>query len=203
MFTAALIYILAVISPGPNFLLVSRFSSSSSFLAGVGATLGIVMVGLLFSISSVTGLALLINQFPWFNRVAAIAGSVYLLYIAAILIKGAFKASSGEDARTAVPETVTFWQAWRVGVMTNVLNVKTIAFMISIFAGFLVVERTTLEKATVIAICSSLEFTWYASVALVFGQGPVRRFYMRYNKAIDVVMALMMVVFAVRTAIEA
>ncbi|MGF6208215.1 threonine/homoserine/homoserine lactone efflux protein [Pseudomonas frederiksbergensis] len=38
MFSAALIYIMAVISPGPNFIIVSRFSSLHSVTAGVGAT---------------------------------------------------------------------------------------------------------------------------------------------------------------------
>lgn len=43
MFAAALIYILAVMSPGPNFILVSRFAASNSIRAGIGASLGIVL----------------------------------------------------------------------------------------------------------------------------------------------------------------
>ena len=78
MFAAALIYILAVMSPGPNFLLVSRFAASNSIRAGVGASIGIVMVGLMFSISSVTGLALLIDRYPAFNRTATVLGAILI-----------------------------------------------------------------------------------------------------------------------------
>jgi threonine efflux protein len=199
MFAAALIYILAVMSPGPNFLLVSRFAASNSILAGVGASLGIVMVGLMFSISSVTGLAVLIDRYPAFNQVATIAGAIYLAYIAFLLFRSALRPATSNAATLAPVLRTGFWEAWRIGVLTNVTNMKTIAFMVSIFAGFLAVARSGLEKATVIAVCSSFEIFWYCGVALIFGQGSVQRLYARYSRQFDGVMAAFLLLFAGQT----
>lgn len=200
MFAAALIYILAVISPGPNFLLVSRFAAANSIRAGVGASLGIVMVGLMFSISSVTGLAILIDRYPGFHQAATLAGAVYLMYIAFLLFRSALKPAISKEASLASNVRKGFFEAWRTGVLTNVTNMKTIAFMVSIFAGFLSVERSGLEKAGVIAVCSSFEIFWYCGVALIFGQGSVQRLYARYSRPFDGGMALFLVLFATQTA---
>lgn len=199
MFAAALIYILAVISPGPNFLLVSRFAASNSIRAGMGASLGIVMVGLMFSIASVTGLALLIARYPAFSQVATCAGALYLMYIAFLLLRSALRPASPGSTTLEPALKAGFWKSWRTGVLTNVTNMKTIAFMVSIFAGFLSVERSDIEKATVIAVCSSFEIFWYCGVAMIFGQGPVQRLYSRYSRQFDGTMALFLVLFAVQT----
>ncbi|SFM14311.1 LysE family translocator [Methylobacterium pseudosasicola] len=202
MFAAALIYILAVMSPGPNFLLVTRFASSGSVRAGLGATAGIVLVGLIFSSSSVTGLSVLIRQIPAFDKVAGAAAALYLVAIAALLVRGALKpASPAAEGAEPRPEA-RFWRAFRIGALTNVGNVKTIAFMVSIFTGFLVVERSGSEKAAIVALCSTLEFGWYAGVAFIFGRGAIRTFYARHNRLIDLFMAVFLVGFAAKTAAE-
>lgn len=201
MFAAALIYILAVMSPGPNFLLVSRFAASSSVRAGLGASFGIVIVGLMFSISSVTGLALLMDRYPTFNQTATWLGACYLTYIAYLLARSAIHPATNSQPDSIGAQTTGFWRAWRIGVLTNITNMKTIAFMISIFAGFLATDRTLVEKSTVIAICSSFEVLWYCSVAVVFGRGVVQRFYLRYNRQIDACMAVFLVLFAAQTVL--
>lgn len=195
MFAAALIYILAVISPGPNFILVSRSASSNSILAGVGASIGIVMVGLMFSSSSVMGLTKIIEEFPDFSRVATIAGAIYLLYIAFSLLKNSLR-KSGTSRQSDEFMEAGFLKSWKIGVTTNITNMKTIAFMVSIFASFLSVPRTGIEKATVIAICSSFEILWYSLVALIFGQSGMQRLYLRYNRQIDACLAVFLIFFA-------
>lgn len=198
MFAAAIVYILAVMSPGPNFLLVSRSASSSSATAGIGASVGIAMVGLMFSTSSVIGLAALVGKYPNFSRIATIAGALYLLYIAFMLMKSALctrESLKQSDDFIAVG----FLQSWKMGVLTNVTNMKTVAFMVSIFAGFLSTQRTGVEKGTVIAVCSSFEILWYCSVALIFGQSGIRQLYSKYNRQIDGCLAVFLVFFAGQT----
>ncbi|MCJ2059542.1 LysE family transporter [Methylobacterium sp. J-048] len=202
MFAAALIYILAVMSPGPNFLLVTRSASSGSVRAGLGATAGIVLVGLIFSSASVTGLSVLIREFPAFDKIAGAAAALYLLYIAALLTRAAFEPANPTGPGAEPQPEARFWTAFRIGALTNVGNVKTIAFMVSIFTGFLVVERSWSEKAAIVALCSTLEFGWYAGVAFVFGRRAIRTFYTQHNRLIDLFMAVFLVGFAAKTVAE-
>lgn len=201
MLTAALIYILGVIIPGANFILVSRYAAASSIRAGVGASVGIVMVSLLFSISAVSGLALLIERFPAFSRFATMAGALYLSYLAVLLIRSAMRPAVILGHEQAMRPT-RFWTAWRRGVLTNIGNLKTIAFMISIFAEFLAGKPDLQAKTTLIASCSSAELLWYASVALIFGQGVMQRFYLKYSRQVDAGMALFLALFVVQSLLS-
>ncbi|MBC3862420.1 LysE family transporter [Undibacterium jejuense] len=202
MFSPALVYITAVISPGPNFILVSRFAASNSILSGIGASLGIWCVGLIFSTSSILGLALLLNQFPALSRIASILGAIYLLYIAFLLIKSALlsrrnKNSNSSGQSTSVqPLSTSFFKSFKMGFTTNIMNVKTIAFMISIFSSFLAHSSTVIDKVTIIAICSSFEIFWYSFVAFVFGQEGIRRLYLKFNSAIDLFLGVFLAFFA-------
>ncbi|WP_411566023.1 LysE family translocator [Pseudomonas orientalis] len=200
MFTAALIYILAVISPGPNFIIVSRFASLSSVTTGIGATLGICTVGVFFSTLSLLGLAALLHQYPAFSKVATLCGSAYLLYIAYSIIKSVLAKHTG-TAESTGPGVTSFAKAYRVGVITNISNMKTIAFMISIYAGFLSVPRSDIDKVLVVLLCSTLEVIWYSVVALLFGQGPIKALFLKYTREIDVGLAVFLVAFSLNNAI--
>ena len=78
---------------------------------------------------------------------------------------------------------------------------KTIAFMISIYAGFLSSPRTDIEKVLVVLLCSTLEVIWYSVVALLFGQGPIKALFLKYTRQIDVGLAVFLVAFSLNNAI--
>ncbi|WP_136417910.1 LysE family transporter [Herbaspirillum sp. ST 5-3] len=209
MFSPALVYIMAVISPGPNFILVSRFAAANSIASGIGASFGIWVVGLMFSISSVLGLALLLGQFPQLNRAATILGALYLLYIAYLLIKSALNSKASDSTISTDFDTKEtelqllakdgvsrFLQSFKMGFLTNITNMKTIAFMISIFSAFLSQSTTTMDKVLIIVICSSFEICWYSSVAFVFGQKRMRQLYFKFNRTIDLCLGLFLIGFA-------
>jgi threonine/homoserine/homoserine lactone efflux protein len=200
MFTAALIYIMAVISPGPNFIIVSRFSSLNSVTAGFGATLGICTVGVMFSTLSLQGLAALLAQYPGFSDVATLCGSAYLLHIAYVIIKSVLQKGAGGNS--GAPQAVGgFFEGYKVGVITNISNMKTIAFMVSIYAGFLSSPRTPTDKVLVVLLCSTLELIWYSTVALLFGQGRVKALFLKYTRQIDMGLAVFLVGFSLNNAI--
>ncbi|OTI32535.1 transporter, partial [Pseudomonas aeruginosa] len=167
---------------------------------GIGATLGICTVGVFFSTISLLGLAALLHQYPAFSKVATLCGSAYLLYIAYSIIKSVLAKNTGTAESTA-PGATSFAKAYRVGVITNISNMKTIAFMISIYAGFLSVPRSEIDKVLVVMLCSTLEVIWYSVVALLFGQGPIKALFLKYTRQIDVGLAVFLVAFSLNNAI--
>ncbi|GKW20063.1 threonine efflux protein [Pectobacterium araliae] len=198
MFYAVFIYIMAVISPGPNFILVSRYSALGSVKQGLAVTLGICSVGACFSILSLLGLSSIIHVFPSFSKVSVVLGALYLIYIAYIILRSTFnrETSTGPDTH---PDEVFFGgmkKAYFTGALTNVFNMKTIAFMISIWSGFLAVTRSPTEQIVAVIICSALEFSWYFFVALIFGRPTIKRFFFRYRTGIDRGLAVFLTMFA-------
>lgn len=199
MFYAAFIYIMAVISPGPNFILVSRYSALGSVKLGLAVTLGICAVGACFSMLSLLGLSGIIHAFPAFAKLSVVLGAFYLLYIAYVILRSTWQnKSTMQDNTSKEVKLQGGYKAFRTGAVTNVFNMKTIAFMISIYSGFLAVPRSTSEKIVVVVICSSLEFSWYFIVAILFARPSVKLLFYRYRTAIDRGLALFLTLFAMQ-----
>ncbi len=200
MFYAVLIYIMAVISPGPNFILVSRFSAFGTIGTGLSVTLGICTVGACFSTLSLLGLSSIIHVFPPFVQISVLLGSLYLLYIAWKILLGTTgrRKVVSEEENSDIAPLAGRGAAFRAGALTNIFNMKTIAFMIGIYSGFLAVPRTAFEQFLVVLMCSSLEFLWYAFVVVVFSRPAIKTLFYRYGKGIDRGLAIFLILFAMQ-----
>lgn len=199
MFYAAFIYIMAVISPGPNFILVSRYSALGSVKLGLAVTLGICVIGAFFSTVSLLGLSGIIHTFPAFAKLSVVLGAMYLLYIAYVILRSTWQSkNTAPDNRANEVISQGIIKAFRTGAVTNVFNMKTIAFMISIYSGFLAVPRSASEKILVVVICSSLEFSWYFIVAMLFARPSIKLLFYRYRTTIDRGLALFLTLFAMQ-----
>lgn len=75
------ITVLAVISPGPDFAMVTRNSLMLSRRAGVQTALGIGMGVLVHVAYTLVGVGLLIQQSLWLFNAIKLAGAGYLVYL--------------------------------------------------------------------------------------------------------------------------
>ena len=75
------ITLLAVISPGPDFAMVTRNSLLLSRRAGVGTALGIALGVLVHVTYTLVGVGLLIQQSMVLFQVLKLVGAAYLIYL--------------------------------------------------------------------------------------------------------------------------
>lgn len=163
------ITIFAVISPGPDFAMVTRNSLAISRRAGVLTALGIglgVWVHLLYTI---LGLGLIIKQSLWLFNSIKLAGAAYLIYLGISMLRAKRSGISMES-----PNALSGLAALRVGFLTNALNPKTTIFIVSLF---LQVMQSTTSLAVQIGygvFISAAHVIWFMLVALLFSSGPIR-----------------------------
>jgi len=81
VFSATLIWLAAVISPGPNFLVVSRLALSRSRTSAIGATFGIAAGSLIYAALTLFGLSVLILRFAWLGETIRVVGGAYLVWL--------------------------------------------------------------------------------------------------------------------------
>ena len=80
-FTVAILHLFAVVSPGPDFALITRQSLRYNRKIAVWTSLG-VGVGILFhSLLAITGLVLLVTSNEIFSTIFKVIGSFYLFYL--------------------------------------------------------------------------------------------------------------------------
>ncbi|CAI1543771.1 Threonine efflux protein [Serratia quinivorans] len=176
------ITLLAVISPGPDFAMVSRNSLLLSRRAGVVTACGIG-AGVLIHVSyTLIGVGVLIQQSLWLFTLLKAIGAAYLIYLGVSMLRnaGAHAAPS-----SSTPAAVNDIVALKTGFLTNVLNPKTTIFIVSLFMQ-VVNPQTPLSIQIGYGLFISLaHIFWFSAVALLFSAPRINARLLRMRKGID------------------
>jgi threonine/homoserine/homoserine lactone efflux protein len=172
------VQLLAVISPGPSFLITARTAVARSRYDGFKVALGLTAGTVVWSSAALLGLNAVFHAMPMVFMAMKVAGALFLLWIAWQIFVHAREpiAMDGADA-TGNP--------FMRGFLTQLANPKVVVFFGSIFIAMLPASVPLWMTLALIAIVSFNELWWYTVVALFFGAGPVRSFYLRAKAWID------------------
>jgi threonine/homoserine/homoserine lactone efflux protein len=181
----AVVHLLAVASPGPSTVLVIQTAAVSGRRAGLLAAFAMMLGALVWAAAALFGLQVLFARFEWLYLAFRIAGALYLLYLAYMLLRHA-----GAPLPEANPSAVRAgaWQGFLKALLLQLSNPKVMVFMGSIFISLLPAQPPAWMDTTVLAIVAFNEFAWFALLALVFSGGAARAFYRRTKLWLDRVM---------------
>jgi len=183
--TIAIVQIIALMSPGPDFFFVSQTAVSRSrheAMAGVaGITLGVAMWAAL----ALLGLQLLLHKVIWLERLIAIAGGLYLCWMGIKMLRGALAKPSTDIKPEPVQVFVGAWRSLRNGLFTNLANPKVVIYFGSIFSAFVGVGVSSTARWGLWAMVVLETFLWFSFVAGCFALPVMRRGYLRLSRWID------------------
>ncbi|MBV6691241.1 MULTISPECIES: LysE family transporter [Serratia] len=192
------ITLLAVISPGPDFAMVSRNSLLLSRRAGVLTACGIGG-GVLIHVSyTLIGVGVLIQQSLWLFTVLKAIGAAYLIYLGVSMLRNA---GASAAASSTTPAAVSDFAALKTGFLTNVLNPKTTIFIVSLFMQ-VVNPQTPLGVQIGYGLFIALaHILWFSSVALLFSAPGINARLLRLRKGIDRAFGGLLITFGALLAI--
>src|ERR671935_2192811 len=87
--TIGFVQLLAVMSPGPSFLITARTAIARKRADGIKVALGLGAGTIVWSTSALLGLNFLFHQFHWLFIGMKVAGALYLLWIAGQIFRHA------------------------------------------------------------------------------------------------------------------
>lgn len=190
------ITILAVISPGPDFAMVSRNSLLLSRRAGVLTAFGIGVGVLVHVTYTILGVGILMAQSIWLFNALKLVGAAYLIWLGVNMLR-----TKPQGDVTATTEMVlSDFVALRVGFLTNTLNPKTTVFIVSLFMQVVQPSTPLAVQIGYGTFISGAHIAWFALVALFFSAGPVRMRIMKVRHWIDRVFGALLVGFGVLLA---
>lgn len=192
------ITLLAVISPGPDFAMVSRNSLLLSRRAGVLTACGIGG-GVLIHVSyTLIGVGVLIQQSLWLFTVLKAIGAAYLIYLGVSMLRNA---GASAAASSTTPAAVSDFAALKTGFLTNVLNPKTTIFIVSLFMQ-VVNPQTALGVQIGYGLFIALaHILWFSAVALLFSAPGINARLLRLRKGIDRAFGGLLITFGALLAI--
>lgn len=189
------VMLVALISPGPDFVVVSKTALTQGRRAGIGVALGIALGVALYALIAMTGLSFVLAKMAWLDRAIRLVGGAYLVWIAWQVWKGA---AAPMDMAAEGVQTESFARAVRLGLITNLTNAKAVAFFSSVFALVVGPDVTSATKISACFLVFSLALGWFALVATGFATQIVRERYSRFKKIIDRAAATVMGLFGLR-----
>ncbi len=124
--TVGAVGLLAAMSPGPDFAVVTKNSLFGSRRAGLFTAIGVGLGIFLHVAYSLVGIGLIISQSIALFSIIKYIGAAYLFYLGYQLLR----AKRAEDGviETNVGATTSPWRALREGFLTNAFNPKATLF---------------------------------------------------------------------------
>jgi threonine/homoserine/homoserine lactone efflux protein len=184
LLSLALLWTVAVVTPGPNFFNIAQLAASRTRRHGVVAALGVATGTVLWGLAGGLGIKSLFSAAPTLYLGFKIAGGCYLIYLGLKQFKRKPSASPGDAG--ALNETGhTLLSAYTQGFLGNMTNPKSALFVATIFATAMPASPPPMLLALAVLTMASLSFSWYCSVALLFASQRVAVVYERSRTWLD------------------
>lgn len=198
--TIALVYLMAVASPGPNFFLATKLALAGQRRLGLRVALGIASGSAIWATLTMIGVATILSHAAFLQLAIRIFASLYLLWFGIKLILGAIRGGSGVSVADRLPTTGA--QAWRAGFTTCLTNPKAAAFWTSIFGAMFPVHAPMWMYPATVAIVFTICGGWYVGVAFLLSTEHVQRRYFRIQRPVDGVLGAVLIGFGAHLALS-
>ena len=189
-----------VLSPGPDTLLILRYTFAAGRRTGLATVAG-VQIGLaVHTILAAIGLSLVIASSETLFRAIAIAGAAYLAWLAIQGFRSALINFGTSDGSMQIGAS----KAARDAMLTNLLNPKVILLFLALMPNFVVVEHGQVPlQLTILGIALIAVNTVWQGV-LMLGAEQARRWLDRpgIQRALSWGTGAILLTFAVGLLIE-
>jgi len=197
LLTLLAVDLLAAISPGPNFVIVTQSAIHRTRPYAALVVLGIVTANLIWCFAAVFGLSSLFEVAPWLYGAIKVLAGAYLIYLGVRLWRSKETTPTGTEASLRS----SLGAAYVRGILTGLANPKSVVYFGSIFALFLKPDTPAWVQVIAVSIVIFNAVLWYGTVAALFASDVVQRFYVRIQGPINRVAGAVMVGFGVKLAL--
>ncbi|MEQ4922155.1 LysE family translocator [Proteus hauseri] len=192
LIAVAMITVLAVISPGPDFAMVTKNSYSYGVKTGLLTAFGIAMGVQVHVFYTVFGLSFVIADSPTLFLLIKLVGVGYLIYLGFKSLTNKTQLTI-ENSASMMPTNV---QALRVGFLTNALNPKTMLFVIALYTQVVNLSNPLWQNFTYGIFISFAHWAWFSCVALFFSTPILRAKILSQQKIADRVIGALLIILA-------
>ena len=193
--TLSAVALMMAISPGADFVLVTRNSLGYSRTAGLYTTLGIT-IGTWVHISyCIAGLALVINASPPLFLTIKYLGALYLIYIGISSIRAKTTAANEQQTDYISMKSTT---ALIGGFLSNALNPKTTLFFLGIFTQLVTIDTPIIMQLLYGGIISLAHLLWFSLLSYLLTHKKLLPKVKKYQKIINRLLGITLVALGLK-----
>ena len=196
-FIIASIHLLAVMSPGPDFLIVLKQSVYNGRKAAVLTSLGIGLGIVVHMTYCIVGIGFLISTNNFVYLSIKYLGILYLFYLG---VKSLLDKKDNYDiGKINTSDKVYFFdKPFYLGFITNVLNPKATLFFLSLFT-VIINQLTPITIKIFYGFWMSLiTGAWFCLISLFFTSKISKIFIKKYATLINKIMGFVLIIISIR-----
>ena len=197
--TVTLVHLLALISPGPDFLMCVRNSLTYSRKTGMWTAVGFGLGIAVHIFYSLAGLTVLISQSILFFNAIKLLGAAYLIYIGIQSLRSKSAAAFTETPQKK--DDISALSALKIGFLTNVLNPKATLFFLSLFILVLSPDTPGYIMGVVSVIMVVNTILWFSLVAFFITQDHLRRVFGRFQHVFNKTLSGLLIGLGIKVAL--
>ncbi len=189
------IHLLAAMSPGPDFVLVSSQTLTKGKKVGLYCSLGITLGLSVHILYSILGLATVIAHSAWLLTVIKIIGGSYLIYLGWQEIRSKAKPPIKNNQPTAKNPPLTksvIKSSVKKGFFCNVFNPKAPIYFVSLFTLVLSVDMPIWQLTFYGVWIMLLQMAWFSTVVILLSVPTINRKFQSHAHWVDRVMGVAM-----------
>ncbi len=199
--TVAIIHLLGVMSPGPDFALITRNSLAYSRKTGIYSALGIALGITVHIAYCLIGIGLIISQSILLFSAIKMLGATYLIYIGYKSLR-AKPNSQNLQKISEKNKDLSRMEAIKSGFLTNALNPKATVFFLSVFTQ-------VINPATPVAIqliygveMVFMTFVWFAFLATGLSHQIIKTRFVKVQHHIERTMGAVLIALGIKIALS-
>lgn len=184
--TVALAHFLALLSPGPDFVLVVKSAVQNRGKTAIGVAAGIASANAVYIALCLIGVGAIFASSIVFLTMMKLAGGLFLTYLAFT----ALKAKRSDYSNIAVVKDglvsqSTFFKEFSTGFLSGILNPKNPLFYLSLFTVVLNSDISMIFKVALGIWMTLIVFVWDAFIIFVLSKNKIRNLFNKTSFYID------------------
>ncbi|HVY19040.1 MAG TPA: LysE family transporter [Bauldia sp.] len=185
---------LAVVLPGPNFLVIVWTAAARGRRPALAAALGVLTGALFWIAAGLFGLKVLFAALPVAGTAIRLLGAAYIVWFGLQMLL--------RPDRAGGASTGAGMAAYRSGLATTLSNPKSAAVAASLLAAGLPADASPGLGGEAFVMLIAISSCWYLGVALVGSLPPLVARLMAARRRLSQVAGVVFILFGLRLAVE-
>lgn len=202
--TVASLHFVTVITPGPDFAVVTKNALSYPRREAIFTVMGIAFGISVHSAYCILGLAWVITKSLLLFNLIKYLGAGYLIYLGIKIWlpqKNLAENKTNQSQNSEPSLHISGWQAFKEGLLCNLLNPKATLFILGLYTLAIKPSTPDWERIFYGVWMVTVTFLWFAFVAILMTNPKVRVKIWRIQPIMVKMMGIMLIVFGLNLAL--
>ena len=185
---------LAMLSPGPDMILVMRNTLTTGQRGGGLTALGVLTGNMIHIAYCTLGIALLLSRNPLAFNVLRIASALYLVYLGVQSLRAGQSGKMARDVPAGGRPTRPYWQ----GLVNNVLNPKGILFYLGVFSQVITRDMSFAQTVFLVTVMVGISTVFWIIFIQTLHLPMIRAWFESSTVAINRVFGCVLILLGAR-----